>query len=267
MRTLYLFLIVLFSGVCTLQAQRNEIGVMIGTANLISDYGNKDFIQLPVQTYENDETDYQFFASFIYKRNLNPRFSLRGQLSYARVVGDDSESGVNILDNAAASNNDSKGGYVNNIFEAAALFEYNFFDFNNEQRKAFSPFLFAGIAGFVYQNRKYSDVIFDTSGELSRAEFEPKYDYSFAIPFGAGLKYKFNYKWVLQLETGFRPTFQDDLDFSNPSEEDVDESGSFLNNGQAADALSFGQAENNDWYVFTGVGLFYTFGRPKCYRN
>jgi hypothetical protein len=50
---------------------------------------------------------------------------------------------------------------------------------------------------------------------------------------------------VLALETGARYTLTDNID------------GSFNQ--------KFGNINNNDWYVFTGATLTYTFGTKPCY--
>ncbi|MDA9239205.1 DUF6089 family protein, partial [Flavobacteriaceae bacterium] len=31
--------------------------------------------------------------------------------------------------------------------------------------------------------------------------------------------------------------------------------------------LKFGNQNNNDWYVFTGITFSFTFGREPCYCN
>jgi long-subunit fatty acid transport protein len=38
--------------------------------------------------------------------------------------------------------------------------------------------------------------------------------FTMGLPFGVGLKYKFNYNWALSGEFTFRPTFSDQVDYS-----------------------------------------------------
>jgi len=59
---------------------------------------------------------------------------------------------------------------------------------------------------------------------------------------------------ILAAEVGIRYTFTDNLD------------GSFPDDGDTGFATrNFGNISNNDWYVFSGISLTYTFGRKPCY--
>ena len=71
-----------------------------------------------------------------------------------------------------------------------------------------------------------------------------------------GFKTTVGTKLVLGLEIGARYTFTDNLDGSNPT-------------GALADdaSLKFGNTNSDDWYVFTGATLTFTFGRKPCYCN
>ena len=69
--------------------------------------------------------------------------------------------------------------------------------------------------------------------------------FGFAIPFGAGLKYKFNYNWALFGEFMFRATNSDTLDYS--------------------DEYNLGNLNSKDWMNSMSLGLSYSFGRPPCY--
>ena len=71
-----------------------------------------------------------------------------------------------------------------------------------------------------------------------------------------GYKTTLGQNFVLAAEIGARYTFTDNLDGSNPNK--VSEN---------KDDVSFGNINNNDWYVFTGITLTFTFGRKPCYCN
>ena len=58
--------------------------------------------------------------------------------------------------------------------------------------------------------------------------------------------------FVLGLEIGARYTFADDIDGSLPRNEN------WL-------PIQFGNKNNNDWYVFSGLTLTYTFGNKPCF--
>ena len=73
---------------------------------------------------------------------------------------------------------------------------------------------------------------------------------SYAIPFGIGYKSKLYSTLAFAIETKFRYTFEDDLDFVSKKTPNVTIEGT-----------------GNDWYMFTGISLIYTFGRPACFSN
>jgi hypothetical protein len=56
----------------------------------------------------------------------------------------------------------------------------------------------------------------------------------------------------ITIETSFRYTFKDDIDFY-PNDENSP-------NIQI-------NPNNNDWYVFTGITVVYAFGREGCYTG
>jgi len=78
--------------------------------------------------------------------------------------------------------------------------------------------------------------------------------WTFGIPMVLGLKTTVLDSFILGLEVGARYTFSDELDGSVPS-------ASFRQN------LSFGNTNSNDWYVFSGFTITYTFGERPCYCN
>ena len=69
-----------------------------------------------------------------------------------------------------------------------------------------------------------------------------------------GVKSKITNNFILAFEIGARYTFSDELDGSVPDAE-------------FREQLSFGNINSNDWYVFTGFTLTYTFGQRPCYCN
>ena len=75
---------------------------------------------------------------------------------------------------------------------------------------------------------------------------------SIAIPMIVGVKTNLTTNFVLGLEVGARYTFTDNLDGSNPDNDNLK-------------SLRFGDLNNNDWYVFSGITLTYTFGNKPCY--
>jgi hypothetical protein len=84
---------------------------------------------------------------------------------------------------------------------------------------------------------------------------ETKKDYQeseIAIPITLGLKSKITSSLVLGFEVGARYTFTDNIDGSQPKNKNLE-------------PLKFGNVNSNDWYVFSGFTLTYTFGNKPCY--
>ena len=69
-----------------------------------------------------------------------------------------------------------------------------------------------------------------------------------------GVKGKISSRFILAAEIGARYTFTDNLDGSNPN--------TLLPNNNN---LKFGNIFSDDWYVFSGLTLTYTFGERPCY--
>lgn len=139
--------------------------------------------------------------------------------------------------NDADSNNgfrqNRNESFKNIIREAAAGIEFNFYEYNIlDDSKKWTPYLLLEVVGFNYSFEEE-----DGSTSLSR---------SLAIPFGIGYKSRLFDKIAFSFETKFRYSLQDNLE--NNSNGDVTNT-------------------DNDWYVFTGFSLIYTFGRPPCYKK
>ena len=136
----------------------------------------------------------------------------------------------------------------NQIKEFSAGIEFNFFDFNlHDQDRYISPYVYLGLNYFEY-NLYY----IDQNQPLILNEYDK--DQEFSIPLTLGAKVKMDQKFVLGFEIGARYTFTDNLDGSNPV-------GQFQTNTN----YKHGALYNNDWYVFTGLTLSFTFGRLPCY--
>ncbi len=102
--------------------------------------------------------------------------------------------------------------------------------------------MFSGLNLFIYN-------------ELFIANKESRLDYqssAFAIPIVLGMKARLSEKFIIGAEFGARYTFTDNLDGSNPK------------NNNLAD-FRFGNLNSKDWYIFSGVTLTYTFGQNPCF--
>ena len=211
-----LFFINLFA-----HAQRHEIGIQLGTSNLTGDIGKTKYINPFPNSINNLANEgIPFYGAIMYRMNFNPYQSVRFRLAYNRISFDDRY--------AQELYRASRGLYgTNSVYEASAIFDYNFLPVNEEQKSMLSPYIFGGISGLM----------FNTTLEGNK--------FGFAIPFGAGLKYKFNYNWALFGEFMFRATNSDTLDYS--------------------DEYNLGNLNSKDWMNSMSLGLSYSFGRPPCY--
>jgi hypothetical protein len=131
----------------------------------------------------------------------------------------------------------------NSVLEASLGLEFNFVEYNlHKLGPAFTPYLYTGITYFRY-GYNYFD-----AGVLQ--DINQK-DGAFAIPMTVGAKARINQFLILGAEIGARYTFTDNLDGSNPE-------------GSNFQQFRFGNIFSDDWYVFSGITLTYTFGRKPC---
>ena len=173
-------------------------------------------------------------AAFV-KFNLNPRIALRATYSYIPIKGNDLEADTDFR-------RDRGMNFSNTINELAVGLEYNFYEYDiSSDDKTWTPYILLELAGINY---KY--II--SKPQPNQYQFD--YKNAISIPFGVGIKSKLVGPLAFSLEAKFRYTFEDDLDY----------------NTDKIDELNFG-GTGNDWYMFTGFSLIYTFGRPACYTN
>ena len=208
-------------------SQTHEIGVFLGGSNFIGDVGATTYI-----------APNQLAIGGIYKWNRSPRHSFRFSLIYSELQGDDLKSDD--------PRRQERGYQFNNhIVEASLGLEFTFFDFDlhDGKRKA-TPYLYSGISA------AYHDNFFFTRQGVYTSENTTSIAYG--IPMILGFKAKFMENFVLAAEIGARYTFSDEIDGSAPD---------YDNDAPTA----FGNKNNNDWYVFTGITLTYTFGDKPCY--
>ncbi|MEL1243748.1 DUF6089 family protein [Flavobacterium sp. DGU11] len=207
------------------EAQINELGVFAGGANYIGDVGPTDYI-----------APQNLALGIVYKWNRSPRHSWRASFTYGKLTSDDKDSDVN---------GRKERGYTfeNSVKELSLGLEFNFFDFNlHESGFKMTPYIYGGLSYFWY-----NDIYINTAnGKTGDGDTKG----SLAIPMTVGVKANITETLILGFEVGARYTFTDNLDGSNNSDHQQ---------------YRFGNLESNDWYVFTGFTLTYTFGEKPCY--
>ncbi len=212
-------------GVTTLAGQTYEVGLFAGGANNIGDVGRMNYIAPSGPA-----------LGALFKWNRSKRYAWRAHVIYGSFTADDGKSDIRSR---------QQRGYrmEQSILEASAGLEFNFVEYNlHKLGPAFTPYLYTGVTYFRY------DFNYFDAGRLIDLN---QRDGAFAIPITAGAKIRLNQFLVLGAEVGARYTFTDNLDASNPE-------------GSNFEAFRFGNVFSDDWYVFSGLTLTFTFGRKPC---
>ncbi len=224
MRYLFLYILLVIN-VFSAKSQIHELGLFAGGANYIGDIGPTDYIK------PNEPA-----IGFVYKWNRSTRHAWRFSYTFGKLSSRDIDSDV-------PSRNLRGFSFENTIHDFSAGLEFNFFEYKlNESGTQFTPYVYNGVSYFIYK-------------ELYIINKESEIDYrhsNFAIPMVVGLKSRIVNNLILGAEIGVRWTLTDNLDGSNPKNDDFE-------------SLRFGNLNSNDWYVFTGLTLTYTFGQNPCF--
>lgn len=175
-------------------------------------------------------------GGLVYKYNLNPRIAIRGTYTYLPIKGDN-KNRESVANEAIRSRK-----FNNNLHEFAAGIEFNFYEYDISKRnKEFTPYIVAEFAVFTHK-------IAAAINNQNQVTFKNKTSYS--IPVGLGIKGRIIDGLAYAIEGRLQYAFTDELDYTT----------------ERIPQLSFG-GTGKDWYVFTGISLVYSFGRPPCYSN
>jgi hypothetical protein len=212
------------------QAQINEIGVYLGGSNFVGDVGSTSYI-----------APKELAIGAVYKWNRSPRHSYRFSAIFTNLVGIDNDS-----DDPSRIQRNYE--FSSSILELSAGIEFTFFDFDlHTPGPKSTPYVYTGVSMAFHDN-----FFFNNQGKM---QSENTSSQAWGIPIAVGYKTTITDKFILSLEIGARATFSDEIDGSVPDNPDL------------FDAFSFGNINNNDFYVFTGFTLTYTFGRNPCFCN
>ena len=214
-KKLFVIIFILFTGISI--GQINEAGVFLGGSNYIGDIGRTNWI------YPNS-----YAVGAVYKWNMHPRYSIRANYTYSKIIGDDAQS-----NNSFRKYRDLN--FSNSIHELVVGIEFHFFKYS--------------LSKIGYTNTPY---ILLEAGVVNYSTFASGRTYNFSMPFGVGYKMKLAHNIGIGFETSFRYTFKDDID-GYPYDEN------------SANVQI--NPNDNDWYVITGITLVFAFGREGCYTG
>jgi hypothetical protein len=261
-----------------MQAQRWHVNITGGLSNYSGDLQDK--------AYTFDQSFFAFGAGAQY--DITRNFSAISNIMVMKVGASDQYNTPDLVPRNLS--------FQSNILEWNLLGEYTFLDIT---QKKFSPFIFGGIAVFHFDpyafdtlGRKLYLQPLSTEGEgLPQYPDQKPYNLTqFAIPFGAGIKFRVSENIVLAYEVGIRKTFTDYLD--DVSTFYVDQA--ILQNAKGSQAVEMayrgnelkggapyppsgtkrGSPKYKDLYYYTGIRVsiailtkhdgFYGRGRTDC---
>ena len=210
----------------------------------------------------------------VIRKALNMRYSLKGNLIFSRLVGDDSKIDSDFHRNRNLS-------FESTIWEASGQIEFNFMPFHPRDREKkggmWTPYVFCGLSVFRFnptttlQGNTYNLHPLQTEG-TNYNRTHPSF------PFGTGVKVKINDRFLISAEWGARRTWTDYIDdvsttypdegvltgiSADLSDRSFDQAGP----GGSNWGTQRGNSKNKDWYTFAGILLTYRIG-PRltdCY--
>lgn len=215
-----LIILILTTGFCPVYAQISEVGGGIGALSYSGDLqsGYRFLTNRPAGTLH-------------IRSNIKEHLNLKFGLTFGNVIGKDDPP-----EDSFATQRDASFSIF--LMEAAAVFEYNFLDFQGYGApNRWSPYLYAGAGLFTFfgedeRNAAYSNV-------------QP------VIPIGFGFKYLYNPRWIIGVKFGTRATFFDYLD-------------NISDGNRSQKNYQYGNSYTNDKYYFIGFTLDYSFFRIPC---
>ncbi len=178
----------------------------------------------------------------LYRLNFSNHFSIRANIYYMRVEGNDAY---------LRYNTERDLSFFSDIYEFSLQAEVNFFAFQPGNLKTpFTPFLFAGAGGFLFHPKRLEQngQITDLLNLTQNPHRETSYNLlSHSFLFGFGFKINVSKLVSTGLEWGMRRTgtdYLDDVSYGQPPE--------FVAN-----------PKNNDWYSFFGAVITFKINDPS----
>lgn len=261
-----LFLFALSSlSLSKVSAQVWEVGFQVGVSGYSGDLNPTN----PVKVSGHS-------VSGFVKANFDPNWALSLNYTNGTIGAKDSKS-------KHAQFKQRNLSFSDNLNELSLLVDFNFTDyFSGGGLKNFSPYLYTG-AALVFFNPKteyngqiYELPLYQTEGVAYKTQ-------AFALPFGAGVKYRVGENVSLIGNVGYRTAYTDYLDDvsgyypdpavlanSDPSIRSMqyalsDRSGEVSGVNVGGANIQRGDFRKRDTYMFVGIGITYTFVSQKCF--
>lgn len=233
MKLINYFFLLFFLPVCLSGQAKWELGGQIGIIGYQGDLNPNIYMDL-----NSIKPAYGIFL----RRNLNTNFALRASYIGGQAAGNDKNFN---------EERKSRGfNFTSNINELSILFEYDILGHKRYKdgifKKLFSPYIFVG-AGVTFTDgtTNYNPgTTWDPTG-IAEDKAAKKPGTLPTIPFGLGVKYDLSEQWVLGVEYGFRPLFNDYFDGVSKS----------------------GNSSNDDWYSVLSINLTYRFGQKDTDKD
>lgn len=164
-------------------------------------------------------------AHFRYKYNL--RWAFTGEFLSAGLAGRSSD-----FDNQFP--NGAEYEFNNRLWQLSGNAEFNFLNYGT---------------GASYRNMSRISPFISVGMGLGLVSGKDNNEFSFSLPLGAGVKYRFAPRWNLMAKLVFAKTFTDKAD-------GIEDPYAIVSSG----------AKNTDWYSTLGVSISYEFGlrKRKC---
>ncbi len=268
MKTFIVLFLILLS--FNLRAQYGEAGVITGVTNYLGDL-------VPPRTFFLGTS---FSVGGVYQYNFTNRISIRGNVLYGQLRGDDNNS------NYDSGRRQRNLDFKTDLFEISVVGQVNILPF--QPTSTFRPITPYGFLGFaVFHFNPYTNYLGEktflqplgTEGQGIDGYPEKYKLWEIAIPMGLGVKFCLHPRVNLSVELGMRKTFTDYID---------DVSGDYVNlqtlrqnSGLLTAELSNRTYDNNgnqielensprghagkDWYTFMGITVTYSMHKQNQY--
>lgn len=257
-----LSLLLFFGLLSSAAAQRAELGIDAGGAGYMGDLNLNNPIKIS-----------GISAGVFAKINFDPYWGLGLYYTFGGVKANDLSSSNADLRNRGLN-------FKTNLHEVSILTEFNFFDiYSPVAKKRFSPFVFAGIGGFIFNPKaNYNgggDIVlrnYTTEGPANIYK-----NYALTIPYGAGVKYRWTENLTFFSKVGYRKALTDYIDDvsgvyapdnswdNRPESVFIQSIANRTSSPRALPGSQRGDFRKRDTYMFVSIGISYTFVSQKCF--